>query len=93
MGLFGSKEDKAQKQEEKTQQMLAKYGLQSLKDPEDIASVRLIVSELAGASWMEVGNLLAPDEKTANQIKITYLRTLVEQNFIIIRQLDKLLNK
>ncbi len=93
MGLFGSKEDKAQKQEEKTQQMLAKYGLQSLKDPEDIASVRQIASELAGTNLMEFGSILAPDEKTLNQLQVYYQRAIVEQNFIIIRQLDKLLNK
>jgi hypothetical protein len=92
MGLFGSKEDKEAKQQEKMNKMLAKYGLQSLTDPQDIQSVQTIVGELAGTSWMEAGNLLAPDEKTANQIQIAYQRTLVEQNFIIIRQLDKIAN-
>lgn len=90
MALFGNKEDKEAKQQEKIQRMLSKYGLESLSDPQDIASVQNIVTELAGSSLMEVGNLLAPDEKTANQIQIQYQRTLVEQNFIIIRQLDRI---
>ena len=90
MALFGSKEDKEAKQQEKIQKMLSKYGLESLSDPQDIASVKTIVTELTGTSFMEFGNMLAPDEKTANQIQIQYQRTLVEQNFIIIRQLDRI---
>lgn len=91
MGLFGSKEDKEAKAAQKTQAMLAKYGLQQLTDPQDIQSVQNIVTELAGSNLMEMGNLFAPDEKTANQIQIQYQRTILEQNFIIIRQLDRLI--
>ena len=93
MGLFGSKEDKGLKQQEKIQKMLSKYGLQSLSDPQDIESVQNIVTELAGTGMMEFGQMLAPDEKTLNQLQVYYLRALVEQNFIIIRQLDRLSKK
>lgn len=90
MALFGNKEDKEAKQQEKMYQMLSKYGLQSLTDPQDIQSVQNIVTELAGSNLMEFGNLFAPDQKAANQLMIQYQRTIVEQNFIIIRQLDKI---
>lgn len=97
MGLFGNSEEKQaqkeQKEQEKLQKMLSKYGLQTLKDPQDIESVRNIVADLGGTGWMELGNFVAPDQKTVNQLMIQYQRTIIEQNFIIIRQLDKIANK
>lgn len=90
MGIFESKETKAEKALEKQQKLLQKYGLQNLTDSQDIQSVRNIVTELAGSKFMEVGNFLAPDQNTANQVQIMYQRTIVEQNFIMIRQLDRI---
>lgn len=93
MALF-SKEDKAEKQARKEQEMLDKYGLGSLKDPNDIASVKNIVSELVGMGVMETGIAFGGgSEKDIAKVQMHYQRAILEQNFIIIRLLDKLANK
>lgn len=90
MALFGNKEDKEAKAAAKEQAMLDKYGLGSLSDPADIKSVRSIVTELMGTGMMEFGSMLAPNEKTLLQVQMHYQRALLEQNFVIIRQLDRI---
>lgn len=92
MGLFdGQKETKEEKQKRKEQEMLQKYRLDTLTDPKDIASVRLIASELLGMGLMETGVKMSFG-KAEDQLKISYLRAIMEQNFIMIRQLDKISN-
>ena len=74
--------------------MLEKYNLTALTDPDDIESVRKIISELSGTGLMEMGATLGGgSEKDILKIQMYYLRAIVEQNFIIIRQLDKIANK
>ena len=91
MGLFGSKEDKEARAAEKEQKMLAKYGLQELTDPQDIESVRNIVSELIGTGLMELGATFGgANEKDIAKVQMYYQRTIIEQNFIMIRQLDRI---
>ena len=90
MALFGG-ESKEEKQERKVQAILDKYGLQELSDPRDIEAVRTIATALIGNKMIEVGTALSgtgPDVA-----KMSYLRAIVEQNWIIIRQLDKLNSK
>lgn len=89
MALFKSAEEKAQAAQDKEQALLAKYGLEDLGDPMAAASVRKIVTELAGSGLMEAG-LKIGMAKAEVQLPISYQRAMVEQNFIIIRQLDKL---
>ena len=96
MALFKSAEDKAAEQASKEQALLDKYGLGTLSDPEDLASVKKIAQELLGTGMMEFGTKLASLGKADVVLPITYQRAIMEQNFIIIRQLDKiatLLNK
>lgn len=84
MGFFKSKE-------EKDENMLTKYGLETLNDPRDIESVRKIASELSGTGVMEAGMSLSSfGRKTEDILPVYYQRTLVEQNWIMIRQLDKI---
>ena len=90
MALFGEKETKEQKQARKEQELLAKFGLQSLQNSEDVASVRKIVSEMAGSGLGEAGMNLSFNTKVEDRLMVSYLRALVEQNWIIIRQLDRL---
>jgi hypothetical protein len=93
MALFGGndkKETKEDKQARKEQALLAKYGLDSLTDPIDISSVQKIVSELIGTGLMETGMKLSFSAKTEEQLQVQYQRILLEQNWIIIRQLDRL---
>lgn len=84
MGLFKS-------EEEKTQAMMAKYGLEGLEDPRDQEAVKKIAAQLAGNRLISAGSLL--QGKAEDSAKLDYLDILMQQNFIIIRQLDKLLHK
>lgn len=55
--MFGKqKETKEEKQARKEQELLERYGLQELSDPQDVASVRKIAQELTGTGLMETGN-------------------------------------
>lgn len=85
MALFSKKETP----EEKEQKLLEKYGVANLHDPEDIESVKKIAQELAGSGLMETGLKLSM-AKAEVQLPISYQRTIMEQNFIMIRQLDKI---
>lgn len=91
MGLFGDNESAEEKALKKQQAMLAKYRLTELTDPDDIASIRDIMLELAGTGMMEFGAKLGGgNEKNLLKVQMIYQRTLLEQNFIIIRQLDRI---
>lgn len=85
MGLFGNNEEK---QEQKAQALLQKYGLQDLSDPRDIQAVKNIATNLAGNKMIELGSALQGNG--ADAAKMSYLNAIMEQNFIIIRQLDKI---
>lgn len=87
MALFGQKETKEEKSARKAQAMMDKYGLSDL-DPVDVESIRSITSALMGNSLIETGTALSGSGVDA--AKLSYLRALVEQNWIIIRQLDRL---
>lgn len=89
MALFGGqKETKEEKQARKTQELLDKYGLQNLSDPRDLESVKRISESLYGNKLIELGTALSGSGE--DSAKLTYLSALVEQNWIIIRQLDQL---
>lgn len=87
MALF-SKEPK-ETPEEKERKLLERYGVANLHDPDDIASVKKIASELSGTVFMEAGLKLSMAKAEAT-LPISYQRAIMEQNFIIIRQLDKI---
>lgn len=89
MALFKSAEDKAQEQAAKEQKLLDKYGLGNLSNAEDLASVRKIALELMGSGLGETGLKLSM-AKPEITIPISYQRAIMEQNFIIIRQLDRI---
>lgn len=85
MALFGNNVDK---QEQKAQALLQKYGLEELSDPRDIQAVRNIANDLAGNKLIEVGTLLQGN--SVDSTKMSYLNAIMEQNFIMIRQLDRI---
>ena len=76
------------KQEQKIQMLLQRYGLQDLSDPRDIQAVRNIATSLSGNKLIEFGTLLQGNG--VDPAKLSYLNAIMEQNFIMIRQLDKL---
>ena len=88
--MFG-KETKEEKQARKTRELMERYGVEALTDPRDQKSVRNIATELAGNGLMEFG--IALGGKAEDVAKLSLLRTLVEQNWIIIRQLDRIASK
>lgn len=90
MALFGKKETKEEKQERIEKEMLEKYRLDELEDERDIQSVKKIVTELAGTALIEAGISLGGSEKDIAKLQMRYERAMVEQNFVIIRQLDRL---
>lgn len=89
MALFKSAEDKAAEQARKEQELLEKYGVSNLTHPEDRASVQKIAQELYGATLLETGMKLNMAKPEA-QLPVSYQRAIMEQNFIIIRQLDRI---
>lgn len=91
MALFGGGESKEDKQEKKVREILEKYGMTDLSDPRDVASVREIATLMAGNKLMSLGSLLS--SSGVDSAKLDYLNILMEQNFIIIRQLERLNNK
>lgn len=90
MGLFGSKESKEEKQQKKSAELMAKYGLQNLSSEYQDA-VKNISSELAGTGLIEFGATLS-GMKSEDQLKVSYLNALIQQNWIIMRQLDEIAN-
>ena len=89
MALFKSADEKAEAALAKEQALLDKYGVGNLSDPEDRASIRKIAQELTGSGAMEAG-LKISMAKPETMLPISYQRAIMEQNFIMIRQLDKI---
>ena len=92
MGLFGNAEDKEAKKEAKLDAVMAKYGLDNLS-PEYRPKVKDINMELLGTGLMETGMKLSMNAKTEDQLQVQYLKTILEQNWIIIRLLDEIKSK
>lgn len=90
MGLL-NKESKEEKQERKVQELMQKYGLDKL-DTEYVNAVKNINSELMGTRLMETGLALSM-VSAQDQLKISYLNSIMQQNWIIIRLLNDIKNK
>ena len=85
--IFGKNE--AQKAEAE-RELLEKYGLENLGDEKDVKSVKKIINEMMGTGLMDASirlNFKSPPEQ---KLQVLYQRSILEQNFIIIRQLDKI---
>lgn len=89
MALFKSQEEKQAAQAQKAEKILARYGLQNI-DPQYADAVQKIAAELAGSGLSEFGALLSNDDKAMNRAQTQFVRAILEQNFIIIRQLDQI---
>ncbi len=92
MGFFKSEEEKQAEREEKLNKVMSKYELNELEDKYKNA-VKSINAELSGTGMMEFGNMISFDEKTAARINTYYLNALIQQNWIIIRQLNDISKK
>ena len=88
MGLFNTNnETKEEKQKRKMQETLNKYELNNL-DSEYANAVKNISLALAGNNLIELGSTLGMT--SAENLTTSYLKAIVEQNFIMIRQLDEI---
>ena len=86
MALF----ENGQSQDDKAYKILAKYGLENI-DPQYADAVRKIATDLAGSGLITAGTFLGSgNEKTILKNQVQYMRAMVEQNFIIIRELDQI---
>ena len=83
--MFGNK---VVKREQKTQALMQKYGLEDLSDPRDKQAVQNIATNLMGNKLIELGAALQGNG--ADAAKMSYLNAIMEQNFIMIRQLDRI---
>lgn len=90
--MFSNRREQVErKQQEQLDKMLDQYGLAELS-PEDVSSIRKIATDLAGLGLGKAGMALS-FAKVEEQAKVGYLSALVEQNWIMIRQLDRLNKK
>ncbi len=93
--MFKSKEEKEElkrkKEEEKLMKVLEKYNLEKI-NPEYADSVRDIQLELMGTGLIDFGSFFS-GRNSEDTLKIAYLKTLMEQNWIMIRQLDEISKK
>lgn len=83
--MFGNKDAK---REQKTREILERYGLQGLSDPKDQQAVYNLAYEMSGSALESVGLLIQGN--SVDSSKLYAMRALMEQNFIIIRQLDRI---
>jgi beta-N-acetylglucosaminidase len=88
MALFGEKQTKEEKEQKQMQDFMHKYQLDDL-DQDDLIVLKRIATDLAGNGLLKAGMALS-FAKAEEQAKVTYLSALVEQNWMIIRQLGKL---
>nr|DAV48826.1 MAG TPA: hypothetical protein [Caudoviricetes sp.] len=85
-----NKESKEEKDARKTAELMQKYGLDYISE-KDKESIKKILSNLVGTGMMKTGYTLSLG-KAEEQVKMAYLYALMEQNWIIIRQLDRISN-
>lgn len=94
MGIFKSDEqkklEKEEKREKKLQEALNKYELNNLS-MEYANAVKNISLALSGNSLIELGSTMGMTP--AENLTTSYLKAIVEQNFIMIRQLDEISKK
>ena len=76
--------------EEKMRKMLSKYGLEDLDDERDQYAVQQIAREMLGTGFMDAGTRMDFFAKATDKMQVIYQKALIEQNWIIIRQLDKI---
>jgi len=100
MALFLSEEEKQkkkeeklrkkeEKEEEKFQQLVKKYNLTDI-GIEDYELIKNIARDSTSNAWGELGITLDLSTKTEDRLKISALKSLQEQNWIIINQLGRL---
>ncbi|MGP1540861.1 hypothetical protein [Peptostreptococcus stomatis] len=91
MGLFNSKENKEEKKQQEIEKFMERYQLDEISD-QDLVIIKKIATDLMGNNLLKAGMALS-FAKAEEQAKVTYLSALVEQNWIMIRQLSNISSK
>lgn len=91
MALFNSKENKDDKKQQEINNFMAKYQLDEIDD-KDLVIIKKIAIDLIGNNLLKAGMALS-FAKAEEQAKVSYLSALVNQNWIMIRQLNNISNK
>lgn len=84
MALLGRQKESTS---DKVERLMAKYGLENI-DPQYADAIQRIAYDLAGSGLIEFGATLSRDAKAMNEAQTQYVHAILEQNFIIIRELD-----
>lgn len=91
MALFNSKETKDDKKQQEINKFMEKYQLEEIDD-KDLVIIKKIATDLIGNNLLKAGMALS-FAKAEEQAKVSYLSALVNQNWIMIRQLNNISNK
>lgn len=91
MGLFNSKENKEEKKQQEIEKFMERYQLNEISN-QDLVIIKKIATDLMGNNLLKAGMALS-FAKAEEQAKVTYLSALVEQNWIMIRQLSNISSK
>lgn len=91
MALFNSKENKEDKKQQEINSFIEKYQLDEIDD-KDLIIIKKIATDLIGNNLLKAGMALS-FAKAEEQAKVSYLSALVNQNWIMIRQLSNISNK
>ena len=91
MALFNSKENKEDKKQQEINSFIEKYKLDEIDD-KDLVIIKKIATDLIGNNLLKAGMALS-FAKAEEQAKVSYLSALVNQNWIMIRQLSNISNK
>ena len=91
MALFNSKENKDDKKQQEINNFMTKYQLEEIDD-KDLVIIKKIATDLIGNNLLKAGMALS-FAKAEEQAKVSYLSALVNQNWIMIRQLNNISNK
>jgi hypothetical protein len=88
MGIF-NKETRQEKEQQELEKFMNRYQLDDL-DEKDLVVLKRIANDLVVNKFIKVSMVLNLMTKAEEQAKVTYLSALVEQNWMIIRQLSRL---
>lgn len=91
MALFNSKENKDDKKQQEINKFMEKYQLEEIDD-KDLVIIKKIATDLIGNNLLKAGMALS-FAKAEEQAKVSYLSALVNQNWIMIRQLNNISNQ
>ena len=91
MALFNSKETKDDKKQQEINKFMEKYQLEEIDD-KDLVIIKKIATDLIGNNLLKAGMALS-FAKAEEQAKVSYVSALVNQNWIMIRQLNNISNK